>query len=237
MFQLLCLDVSPPYEDIGDCNERCRHCGAAFWYGERVLRDSRNNRPEYHLCCSNGRIIMKQQPDPPQYIKDLLSNNDFMENIRAYNQMFAMTSFGATIDKSVNVGRGPYVFKVSGQIYHSIGSLCPFENDTPRFLQLYIYDTQNEMQNRLSHFSNSEQNSLSPHIVQGLIRFLDTHNELVKVLRTARDLCTQVDIPEFNLRLYNGGRARGYELPTSNTVAAIVFDNGPTTESDYDVII
>ncbi|GKC80298.1 DNA helicase [Tanacetum coccineum] len=39
--------------------------------------------------------------------------------------MFAMTSFGAKIDDSVNKGRGPYVFKISGQIYHWIGSLCP----------------------------------------------------------------------------------------------------------------
>ncbi|PWA74155.1 hypothetical protein CTI12_AA255420 [Artemisia annua] len=35
----------------------------------------------------------------------------------------------------------------------------------------------------------------------------------------------------------NQGGARRYELPTSNNVAAIVFDGGPTSESDYDVII
>ncbi|PWA38756.1 helitron helicase-like domain-containing protein [Artemisia annua] len=114
--------VSPSYEDLGDCNERCRHCGAAFWYGEHVQRDS-------------------------------------------------------------------------------------------------------------------QQDTLDPHIVEGLIHFLDTHNELVKVLRTARDLCAQADVPEFKLKLYNGEGARGYELPTSNTLAAIVFDSGPTSESDYDVII
>ncbi|PWA83495.1 helitron helicase-like domain-containing protein [Artemisia annua] len=65
----------------------------------------------------------------------------------------------------------------------------------------------------------------------------DAHNELVQTLRTARDLCNQAEIPDFKLRLYNAGRARGYELPTSDNVAAIVFDSGPTTESDYDVII
>ncbi|GKD39627.1 hypothetical protein Tco_1259834, partial [Tanacetum coccineum] len=31
-------------------------------------------------------------------------NKHFMENIRAYNQMFAMTSFGAKIDESINIG-------------------------------------------------------------------------------------------------------------------------------------
>lgn len=138
-------DVSPSYEDLGDCDQRCRHCGVAFWYGERVLRDSNNTTAEYHLCCGGGRIIMPQEPDPPQYIKDLLSDPHFMEHIRAYNQMFAMTSFGATVDRSVNAGPGPYVFKVSGQIYHWIGSLCPLDNKTPRFLQLYIHDTHKEV--------------------------------------------------------------------------------------------
>ncbi|GKB18818.1 DNA helicase [Tanacetum coccineum] len=59
----------------------------------------------------------------------------------ATNQMFAMTSFGEKVDNSVNMGRGPYIFKVSGQIYHLIRSLCPKEGDHPWFLQLYIHDT------------------------------------------------------------------------------------------------
>lgn len=76
-----------------------------------------------------------------------------MTNIRAYNQMFAMTSLGANIDETVNVGRGPHVFKVSGQIYHRIGHFCPLEDENPRFLQLYIYDAANEVANR--HFGNN----------------------------------------------------------------------------------
>ena len=105
---------TPSYEDLGDCDQQCRHCGAAFWYEECVKRSSTNTRTEYHLCCADGKFIMDQEREPPDYIKQLLSDRNFMDNIRAYNQMFAMTSFGATIDKSVNDGRGPFVFKVSG---------------------------------------------------------------------------------------------------------------------------
>ncbi|PWA91745.1 FKBP-type peptidyl-prolyl cis-trans isomerase family protein [Artemisia annua] len=75
------------------------------------------------------------------------------------------------------------------------------------------------------------------HLFQGLIHFFDTHNELVQMLRAARDLSDQPDVPEFKLKLYNAEGARGYELPTSNTLAAIVFDSGPMSESDFDVII
>jgi len=66
-----------------------------------------------------------------------------MLNIRAYNYMFSMTSFGAAVDDYVNQGHGPYVFKVSGQVSHWVGSMCPNSGDIPRFLQHYIYDTQN----------------------------------------------------------------------------------------------
>ena len=89
----------------------------------------------------------------------------------------------------------------------------------------------------MAHFANSGANSLDPEVVQGLMQFLDTHNELVQVFRTARDKCAENDIPEFKVRLYNGNGARGYELPTSQAVGAIVFDSGPTTESDYDIVI
>ncbi|PWA85139.1 helitron helicase-like domain-containing protein [Artemisia annua] len=91
-------DQSLLYEDLGDCNERCRYCNAAFWQGERLKghRDA-----TYHLCCGGGKN----------------------------------------------------------------------------------------------------------------------------------------DVPEFKVRLYNGNVARGYELPTSQAIGAIVFDSGPTTESDYDIVI
>ena len=232
------VDASPAYEDLGDCNERCPYCNAAFWYGERLKgHDYGVRQPTYHLCCGGGRVYMEPEEEPPEYIKHLLQQNAFMENIRAYNQMFAMTSFGATVDEAINNGRGPYVFKISGQIYHKIGSFLPTGNADPKFLQLYIYDTHNEVHNRLSHFSQSDKAALDPQIVQGLIHFLDNHNELVQIFRTARDKCAEADVPEFKVRLYSGERRRGYELPASQTLGAIVFDCGPESESNYDVIL
>ncbi|PWA47845.1 DNA helicase Pif1-like protein [Artemisia annua] len=78
---------------------------------------------------------------------------------------------------------------------------------------------------------------LDPEIVQGLIHFLDAHNELVQIFRTARDKCAGADVPEFKIRLYSGEGPRGYELPSSNTLGAIVFDRGPESESNYDVVL
>ncbi|GKD87027.1 DNA helicase, partial [Tanacetum coccineum] len=137
--------------------------------------------------------------------------------------MFVMTSFGAKINESIKVGRGSYVFKVSGQIYHWIGSLCPPAEESPRFLQLYIYDTDNEVQKRLHHFGGIDNSQLEPRIVEGLIHFLDAHNESVQLFRTTIDKCKELDIPEFKIQLYNVEGARGYELPTSNTLGAMVL--------------
>nr|GEU97982.1 DNA helicase [Tanacetum cinerariifolium] len=141
------------------------------------------------------------------------------------------------IDESINVGQGPYVFKVFDQIYHWIGSLCPPAEESPRFLQLYIYDTDNDVQNRMHHFRGIDNNQLEPGIVDGLINFLDAHNELVQLFRTARDKSRELDVLEFKIRLYNAEGARGYELPTSNTLGAMVFENGISDNAEFDCII
>lgn len=110
----------PPaqYRSFGSCTYRCTNCQAFFWLEERIVSRSMKTRPVYHSCCLGGRVKLYMHSQYPPYIKNLFSDRGFMDNIRAYNQMFAMTSLGATVDDPINNGRGPYVFKVSGQIYH-----------------------------------------------------------------------------------------------------------------------
>ncbi|PWA42907.1 helitron helicase-like domain-containing protein [Artemisia annua] len=150
--------------------------------------------------------------------------------------MFAMTSLGAEVDDSINRGRGPYVFKVSGQIYHWIGSMCPELNKKPKFLQLYIYDTRNEVDNRLHHFTKTG-TRLRRDIVENLIQVLDRHNELVKFFRTARDKLEDGDILDFKIKLFGVAGSKQYDLPAGDSIGAIVFEGGPDVETNYDVII
>ncbi|GJU81562.1 DNA helicase, partial [Tanacetum coccineum] len=228
----------PPvgYKHLGGCDYSCQHCGALFWYEERIKNNPRGARPRYNGCCKGGRVVLRTYEIYPEYIKTLLENRHFLENIRAYNQMFSMTSLGARVDESINNGRGPYVFKISGQLYHWIGSLCPSEGEPPRFLQLYIYDTDNEVDNRLSHFGG-ENSVLQRDIVEGLIDLLDTHNALVQLFRTAREKFEDTNIPNFKLRLYNVIGAREYELPTGDMLGAIVYEAGPEADMDYDIVL
>ncbi|GJT76157.1 DNA helicase [Tanacetum coccineum] len=205
--------VSFVYADLGDYDQRCHHYGAAFLFGERLKGDSNSRRPKYHICYGGGKIYREPTLDPSEYIKHLLLNKHFMENIRAYNQMFAMTSVGAKINESINNGRGLYIFKVSGQMYHWIGLMCPLPGESPRFLQQYIYDTEHELENRMWHFSGLDNSDLDLEIVQ------------------------EIDVHEFKIRLYNGDGARGYELPASITVGAIVYDSGLAGSTKFDVVI
>ncbi|GJV24529.1 DNA helicase [Tanacetum coccineum] len=89
------------------------------------------------------------------------------------------------------------------------------------FILLYIYDTQNEVGNRMHHFGNTNGGGLNPEIVERLIRILDEHNELVRLFISARDKCRDNNVEEFKIRLYNMGGLRGYELPTSQAIVGI----------------
>ncbi|GJS83376.1 DNA helicase [Tanacetum coccineum] len=172
----------PAYMDLGDCHCECRHCGGLFWYNERLKGRQYSMHPEYHLCCGEGKFYMHPTLDPPVFIQQLLRNSRFMENICAYNQMFAMTSFGEKVNELDALG-------------------------------------------------------LNTGIVKGLIHVLDEHNGLVRLFRTARDRCNTGEIPGFKIKLYNLGGVRGYELPTSDFLGAIVFKDGLRSRTDFDVVI
>jgi len=96
--------------------------------------------------------------------------------------MFAMTSMGVNVINSINDARGPYVFKISGQLCHRIGSLIPNDEARPEYCQLYIFDTDNEVRNRIAVATTSN-SDFQPNeaIVASLITMLDTHNSVVQV--------------------------------------------------------
>lgn len=123
----------PMYSDCGDAVYICEYCAATFWSSERLSSSSANHH-KYNHCCHSGAVSFPPPPEPPQVLRELLYQRSFMEKIRAYNNMFAMTSLGASVDETINDGHGPYVFKISGQISHWIGSLSPPVGEKPRFL-------------------------------------------------------------------------------------------------------
>nr|GEV65741.1 DNA helicase [Tanacetum cinerariifolium] len=89
----------------------------------------------------------------------------------------------------------------------------------------------------MHHFGGLDEGGLNPDFVQGLVHVLDEHNGLVRLFRTSRDICRAGEVLGFKIRLYRMGGVRGYELPTSSVLGGIVFEDGPKSRTDFDVII
>ena len=231
IFHFLCfLGETCEYVDFGDKTFTCRHCNALFWLQERLARSSKKN-PSFSLCCLNGRVSLPaMQPTPP--ILDFLldpsnasASKKFRDNIRAYNSMFAFTSMGAKIDTSVNDQPAPYVFKISGHCHHLMGSLLPVDGESPKFAQLYVFDSAYEVANRLLPFTrDSKSSSLDENIVVDLLRILDETNELAKLFRKARDKTQNIQSVDYKLHLLGKRNhdSRQYDDPTSNDIGGLV---------------
>ena len=120
----------------------CPHCHARLFHHE--TKD---------MCCLNGKTIIPLAQSPPEMIElfsaETPQGTHFRQNIRAYNHVFSFTSKGVNVDQNLATGGATFTFRAQGSMYHRIGSLLPNGNTRPRFLQMYIYDTDHEVDNRM----------------------------------------------------------------------------------------
>ncbi|XP_028060082.1 uncharacterized protein LOC114263697 [Camellia sinensis] len=187
----------------------CRHCNARLFHRETST-----------MCCNNGTIILPPVTAPNEII-DIFSDQTvegrhFRQNIRAYNHVFSFTSMGVHVDENLATRtRSVYTFRAQGAIYHKIGSLLPNSSDRPRYLQLYVYDTDHENENRMS-----ENEELHLDLLDKIKNILNTHNPFV---HTFRQLAQRLDIHECRLQIKEQPRNRPqYNLPTAPEVAAVL---------------
>lgn len=155
--KLIQLNLCVAILDFGQPSNICTKCQAQVWFEERPDKSTLNIRGGFSICCMKGKVTLPGQERPPDLLFKLSTGLDprarhFYENIRVYNSMFSFTSMGGKIENHANDGGGPPQFIISWQNCHRMGSLLPEDNQKPRFAQMYVYDTQNEMQNRLFHF-------------------------------------------------------------------------------------
>ncbi|KAL6578789.1 hypothetical protein OROMI_009005 [Orobanche minor] len=217
------------YKDFGPPTHQCRCCDAIMWYDERSNKAKRATNPSFSLCCQDGKVFISKFRETPPPLNTLLDFTDpattkFRDQIRVYNSMFCFTSFGAKIDQSINTGRAPYTFRINGQNYHLLGSLLPTGGIPPKFCQLYFFDTENEVRNRMSAFINNEGGEeIDERIVESLIDMLNHSSSVSKAFRMARDWCAAHNSNDFQLRLL-GQRtiSRQYNAPSVAEVAALI---------------
>ncbi|KAL0847213.1 hypothetical protein Bca101_020459 [Brassica carinata] len=111
----------------------------------------------------------------------------------------------------------------------------------PKFLQLYIYDTPNEISNGINSYgaTGADVSSLKENIVRLLKNLLDEHNPHVKAFRQARDRIDEDGGEHFKLRLIDGRSSDGrtHNLPTADKVAALIPGDFVMNMEKRDIIV
>lgn len=148
------------------------------------------------ICCASGKVKLQPLIDPPEPLSSYVSGENaisrhFLLNIRKYNSIFQMTSFGANI-----VGKSGFMptFKIHGQIYHYHGALLPNTSDDSKFLQIYFMDnSEHEIETRCSLAQGTRRE-----IIENLQKFLHENNNLVNLFKTALE-----QMPSDNYKKWN----------------------------------
>lgn len=167
-------------------------------------------------------------------------SRDFMCLIRSYNSMFAFSSLGVKVDDSINIGRDPYVFRINGFPCHRIGSLVPAPNKSPKFAQLYIYDTVNEVDHRMAVF-DGEGAGADRGIVTELTAMLNMSNELVRKFRMIQVSRERIELSAqpFSIWIVGSDSAdpRVYSPPTAPELAALIVGDLDAERCKFDIVV
>ena len=73
-------------------------------------------------------------------------------------------------------------------MYHCIGPLLPVADRLPKFAQVYIVDSEHELQNRMKAFDKDgekDDRGMRPHILEALQNMLHSCNHFVRKFKEA----------------------------------------------------
>ncbi|XP_044386769.1 uncharacterized protein [Triticum aestivum] len=185
----------------------CTHCNARKFVSETD-----------RFCCRNGQIELKQ-PEPIPELMRLWSSMDadsrhFRENIRFFNEHFAFTTLGVSLDENyTNMKSGVYTFRAHGTIYHNVHSFGP--SSRPEHLQLYFYDDDPTLTHRKAATKQLDQD-----VVKKIVDILkeNPYSQQFRSLGAHKD---NLDDYRINLNTDKRLDQRVYNRPLSSEVAAI----------------
>ncbi|XP_019171432.1 PREDICTED: uncharacterized protein LOC109166987 [Ipomoea nil] len=205
-------------DDLGDAAHSCNYCGALFWRHECSNQNVTRVLLKYTKCCYEGKIQLPCMKDPPLVLQSLYVDDNeqsihSLNNIQRYNNMFCFTSLEV----------------------EPIG-----EGSMPKFAELYIYDTDNEINNRINSVTRDvNSRDIQENIVEELKNMLDGNNVLVKCFRMARTEIQFNSVVEVKMNLIGSRNKDGrtYNLPTANEVAALIVEDLDPSMGDLDILI
>lgn len=234
----------------GPMSDICQFCGSKNFAAERPPDR------KFNSCCRKGKVALKKPLDSqgsqliyPPLLQDLLMNpenqyyKNFRDNVRSYNSALSFASMGA---KVVNfIGRGPYVFKVHGQIFHKTSHIQPPNQKAPQYAQLYVIDSTQASEFRVRHPANQQ---CIPRLLDELDRLFRTINRLCHTYRMLRDVEAHAiaqaneageNHPIVNLvfRRDRHSDQRRYNAPATNEIAMVFVNDDGEPPFDRDIRI
>lgn len=190
------------------------------------------------FCCDNGKIRLANTVMPPELLTLFTDTNsrqaeDFRKRIRVYNSTFAFTSFGVKLDTNLASSRhGIYTFRALGQIFHTLPPLTPIECK-PSHFQLYFWDSNNELTNRMRVFNNADVCEDTIKLLMDVMK----KNPYVQLLHRINDFPCIEDV---TLQICKNAEVdqRCYNNPTADQVAAIWIEgNIPNIPYDREILL
>nr|GEV00796.1 hypothetical protein [Tanacetum cinerariifolium] len=175
----------------------------------------------YSICCKKGKVMIEKPPATPKPLLDLFLNDDgksqnFRNNIRTYNSMFAFTSMGGKKLLLQNLRR--YIYDTYNEIKNRARAFS----------------------NSLGSSGHSNlKHPIDRDIMNEVKDVLDTSSDLVKTFRRARDRYNEDNKQNIRIKLVakQGRDVRTYNLPTSNEVADLIVGDFDTFIEQRDIVI
>ena len=168
-----------PLHNCGPMNVICEECGARHFKGERP------SDKKFTQCCRKGKVILPPPKECPAPLAQLMQNNhpkakSFMRKIRTYNSAHAFASMRAEI--SSPPGRGPYCFRIHGQIYHNTTPMDKSTNN-PQYADLYFMDSSQALEYRDHHEVNAGCCRDLMEEIDAMLRRLNPYAAVYKMMR------------------------------------------------------
>ena len=193
---------------IGKMDQECPHCGALLFKSE--LSASPN---KWNLCCKNGKIKLNHPHNPPADLYRLFTSSTplakyFQDNIILINSALSLSSSQIyRKELPFSSRRAPPTFIVSGQVYHTIPLLVPEGQSAPKQAQIYTWDPQQELDNRLNQgfISKLACKPMFKQLIKELQQLLHDYNWIVKTYKTVFEeyLDNAVPTPELKLIVHS----------------------------------
>ncbi|KAL7076373.1 hypothetical protein ACQ4LE_004482 [Meloidogyne hapla] len=243
-YQASCLDLAKENK-LSDLSVECMHCGALHFAEEKTRGNSFND------CCHHGKVVDLNIPeqDFPEGLRDLFMKLDarhvnFFDNIRHLNSSVSFASMNPLRHRYPSK-RGPYCFRIYGQVYHKLNvALNPELDEDPAYGQIFIVDTAEAM--RAMTKANA---GVDPELLRTVYEVIRRGNPFAEAyMMMKEEECLELERARLENRepteiklLFETGkqldRRLGYNVPRANEVAAVYVPGADGEVPDAKVVV